>query len=88
MNKAKKGQGTESVQSNAPLLWSACQVAFHCGLSVRSVWRARSAGFLPPTVKVMSSIRWPADHIRKWTSWNCPNQKDFIARLEAEDANK
>lgn len=87
MNDLNKKKTESEGQVSEPLLWSARQVAFHCGLSVRSIWRAASAGLLPPALKVMGSTRWHADHIRRWASMGCPTQKEFVARLEAENAN-
>ena len=84
MKKRQQKAAESSSQVSTPLLWSARQVAFHCGLSVRSIWRAKSVGLLPPTVKVSSSVRWLAQDIKDWTSIGCPNQKEFTARKEAE----
>ena len=82
MKKNKKAESKSQV--GTPLLWSARQVAFHCGLSVRSIWRAASAGLLPPAQKIMGSTRWRADHIERWISMACPSQKEFVARMEAD----
>lgn len=70
--------------TDSPLLWSAKKVAFHCGLSVRSVWRAKSAQLLPPPVRIGSSVRWLAEDIRSWLLMRCPGQKEFLARRRAE----
>ena len=75
-----------SSQVSSPLLWSARQFVFHCGLSVRSVWRAKSTGLLLLTVKVNLSIRWRAYHIIDLVSISFPNQKEFLARMEAHNA--
>ena len=62
----------------APLLWSVKQVAFHCGLSVRSIWRAEAAGLLPPSLLLLSSRRWLATDIQRWARLGCPDKRRFL----------
>lgn len=55
-----------------PLLLTAEQVAGMLNISVRSVWRLRSAGMLPEPVKVGGNVRWNARGIREWIAQGCP----------------
>lgn len=71
-------------QEQKQLLWTAKQVAYHCGLSVRSVWRAKSIGLLPKSIKLGGSVRWRANDIQIWVQMDCPNLKEFHARIESE----
>ncbi len=55
-------------------------VAKMLATSVRSVWRYRSAGRLPKSVNVGSSIRWRMSDIQLWIEWNLPSQTEFESR--------
>lgn len=52
--------------------------------SVRSIWRYRSSGRLPKTVKISGAIRWRQSDIEKWIALGCPSKSEFEARREAE----
>ena len=41
-------------------------------LSVRSVWRLRSAGLLPEPVKLGGAVRWNRETIDEWIRQGCP----------------
>jgi predicted DNA-binding transcriptional regulator AlpA len=58
-------------------LISAGTLAGMLAISVRSVWRYRSAGKLPKPLEVGASLRWRLDDVRKWISLGCPDQKRF-----------
>lgn len=45
--------------------------------SVRSIWRYRSAGRLPKSVNVGSSVRWKMTDIQLWIKWDLPTQAEF-----------
>ena len=45
--------------------------------SVRSVWRYRSAGRLPKSVRVGSSVRWRMSDIKLWIKLGLPTQREF-----------
>ena len=45
--------------------------------SVRSVWRYKSAGRLPKSVIVGSSVRWRMTDIQLWIKLDLPSQKEF-----------
>lgn len=52
--------------------------------SVRSIWRYRSSGRLPETVKIAGAIRWRQQDIEQWITLGCPSKSEFEARREAE----
>jgi len=52
--------------------------------SVRSIWRYRSSGHLPETVKIAGAIRWRRSDIEQWIMMGCPSQKEFSTRKEIE----
>lgn len=47
--------------------------------SVRSIWRYRSSGRLPKTVKIAGAIRWRQQDIDQWISMGCPDRQTFEA---------
>ncbi len=53
-------------------LLSAERLAALLDISVRTLWRLRSAGKLPPPVRLGGSIRWNAAEIRAWIEAGCP----------------
>ena len=76
----------ENKNQNCQLL-SAKALAKMLSTSVRSVWRYRSSGRLPETVKIAGAIRWRQSDLEQWIAMGCPNQKEFIARMEAENVS-
>lgn len=54
-----------------PLL-SAQTLAKRLRVSVRTLWRLRSAGKLPRPLRIGHSIRWRADEIDAWIRAGCP----------------
>lgn len=62
---------TESTSEFAMLL-TARQVADLLQLSVRSVWRLRSAGALPHEIRIGAAVRWRRDEISRWIDKGCP----------------
>jgi len=55
-----------------PLLLTAGEVAWLLKVSERSVWRLRSAGYLPKEVNVLGSVRWRRTDIENWVVAGCP----------------
>lgn len=53
-------------------LMTATELATLLHISKRTLWRMRSAGKLPPPVRLGSAVRWGVDAIRKWISNGCP----------------
>lgn len=58
------------VDENLCLL-SAKELAKMLAVSVRTVWRLRSAGQLPIPVMIGGSCRWKLRDIEEWLSVNC-----------------
>lgn len=61
---------TEVQQTSQPLL-TVNEVARLLNLSIRSVWRLRSAGRIPQPVTIGGSIRWKEEDLRKWIAEGC-----------------
>jgi len=64
----RKGAGEQPL-----LLLSAEALADRLGFSVRTIWRLRSAGKLPASLKIGGSIRWRAEEIAAWVRAGCPD---------------
>jgi len=58
------------VDENLNLL-SAKELATMLAVSVRTVWRLRSAGKLPKPIMIGASCRWKVSDIDGWLSVNC-----------------
>lgn len=54
------------------LLVSAQMLAKRLQLSVRTLWRLRSAGKLPKPVRLGGSVRWRVTDINAWVDAGCP----------------
>jgi len=74
---------TQTTENQNCQLLTAKELSKILSTSVRSVWRYRSSGRLPETVKIAGAIRWRQQDIEQWISMGCPNQKEFLARKEA-----
>ena len=57
------------------LLLSAEALADRLGFSARTIWRLRSAGKLPPSLKIGGSIRWRSREIDAWIEADVPMPK-------------
>jgi excisionase family DNA binding protein len=55
------------------ILLSARTLAKRLGLSVRTLWRLRSGGKLPPPVRLGGAVRWRAADIDAWVAAGCPD---------------
>lgn len=42
-------------------------------LSKRTIWRMRSAGRLPNSIRMGGSIRWRSTEIERWIAQGCPD---------------
>lgn len=62
-----------AVTTDGSLLVSTTQLAKLLQLSVRSVWRLRSAGKLPREVRIGRCVRWRRDEILAWIHAGCPS---------------
>ena len=68
------------------LLLSAESLADRLGFSARTIWRLRSAGKLPPSLKIGGSIRWRSQEIDAWIDAGCPDAKNWQARKDTESS--
>ena len=64
---------------NEPLMLRAKDAAMLCGISVSTWHEFRSAGMLPPSLKLGKARLWRMDVLRRWVEWNCPNIDKFTA---------
>lgn len=55
-----------------PLLITAEEFAELMQVSVRSVWRLRSAGEIPEPVRIGGTIRWRREEVLQWIAAGCP----------------
>ena len=62
-----------------PLLVRAKDAARLCGLSPSTWYEFRSAGKLPPSIKLGKARLWRMDILRRWVELNCPNLDKFMA---------
>ena len=58
-------------------LLTAKELAEMLALSVRTVWRLKSAGKLPQPVTVGASIRWRISDIERFLNVNCDMKRFF-----------
>lgn len=57
----------------SPPLLTADQLAAWLQVSVRSLWRMRSAGDVPAPVRIRGAVRWRAADIEGWLAAGCPS---------------
>ncbi len=62
-----------------PLMLRAKEAAGLCGLAVSTWYELKSAGRLPPSVKLGKARLWRMDVLRRWVEMDCP----MIDRFEA-----
>ena len=72
----------ESEENNPSQLLTARAVARMLSTSVRSVFRYRSCGRLPASVKLLGAVRWRQADIEAWIQMGCPPRTEFEARKE------
>jgi len=74
--------------STTEKLLTAQAVGEMLSLSKRAIFRMKSAGLICAPVKVgQGAIRWRQSDLEQWFAMVCPNQKEFIARMEAENVS-
>lgn len=54
-------------------LMTASELATVLHISKRTLWRMKSAGKLPPPVRLGGAVRWGVEAIRKWIASGCPD---------------
>jgi predicted DNA-binding transcriptional regulator AlpA len=57
--------------SESIALITAADVAAMLKVSVRTLWRLRSAGQIPEPVRLGGAVRWRLDEIKKWIAGGC-----------------
>lgn len=68
-----KNMANPEVKNNfEPTLVRAIEVASMLQVSIRTLWRLRSAGQLPSPIRLGGAVRWPIDDIKKWIAAGCP----------------
>jgi predicted DNA-binding transcriptional regulator AlpA len=56
-----------------PLLLLSAETLANClQISLRTLWRMRSAGRLPPPIRLGGAVRWRAADIEAWVAAGCP----------------
>lgn len=58
-------------------LMDAKTLAKMLSVSLRTIWRLRSAGKLPKPVRFGGSVRWRLSDIALWQELRCPDQVTF-----------
>jgi len=66
-------KGDSPPAQTSPLLLSVRTLAKRLGLSVRTLWRLRSGGKLPPPVRLGGAVRWRTADIDAWVDAGCPD---------------
>lgn len=64
-----------SPEFREPLMVTAHELARMLHVSVRTLWRMRSAGHVPSPVRFGAAVRWRLDEIRKWIADGCPKRQ-------------
>lgn len=65
------------VFTSPALLVNADKLAEMLDISVRTLWRLRSAGKLPLALKVGGCVRWRLAEVHAWIDAGCPNPGDL-----------
>ncbi len=55
-----------------PLLITAAELASMMRISLRSLWRMRSAGQLPQPIRFGGTVRWRLSDVKSWIAEGCP----------------
>ncbi len=64
-----------AVNDEEPMLLTALQVANWLNLSVRTLWRTLSRGWMPEPVRMGGIVRWRRKDIAEWVELGCPKSK-------------
>ncbi len=59
-----------------PVILTSNELARMLKISMRSLWRLRSAGLLPAPIQLGGSIRWRANDVFQWIAKGCPPPSD------------
>jgi predicted DNA-binding transcriptional regulator AlpA len=66
---------SQSPEFGEPLLVTAHEFARLLQISVRTLWRMRSAGHVPSPISFGATVRWRLDEIKKWIADGCPKRE-------------
>lgn len=71
---------TQSAPTTDPtLLIEVKEFARLIDVSTATLWRMRSAGKLPPEVKLSAGcVRWRRSDVERWVSLGCPSRQQFL----------
>ena len=69
-----------NTQTADMLLVNANDLAKMLSISVRHLWRMKSAKKLPKAIQIGNCVRWKLLSISEWLCLGCPNQQEFEAR--------
>jgi predicted DNA-binding transcriptional regulator AlpA len=68
-----KNMANHEVKNNfEPTLVTAKEVASILQVSIRTLWRLRSARQLPSPIRIGNAVRWRIEEIRNWIARDCP----------------
>ena len=62
-------------ESDASWLLTAKQLAALLQVSLRTLWRMRSAGQVPSPLRFGGTVRWRKDEVLQWIAAGCPTQR-------------
>lgn len=80
MGKTSRSDLPEPTPHAGTLLVTAEEVARMLNVSVRSIWRMRSAGHVPKPIRMGGNIRWRRIDIEEWVAAGCPTSSNTIHR--------
>ena len=69
-----------TVDDLAPLLMTANDLAHMLAVSRLTIWRWRSAGRLPPPLRIGRVVRWKRSEIETWLAAGCPSCRPAARR--------
>jgi predicted DNA-binding transcriptional regulator AlpA len=77
-----EGQGVKVVAPDEikPLVAGYPGLSKMINRSIKTLERYKAAGRLPPPLRLGASCTWLVSDIELWLSWDCPNEKEFVAR--------
>jgi len=65
-------EGERTTVPQEPLLITAAELAHLLHVSLRTLWRLRSAHQVPKPVRLGGTVGWRLDEVRNWIDGGCP----------------
>ena len=65
-------------------LWDAKTFGQRLSLSKRQIFRLSACGKIPKPLKIAGSVRWRLSDIELWLSMDCPERREFEARMATQ----